>query len=65
MAKMLGDKYPPDLTDKIHQVLSVVPSRSEEEVCIALHDHDFDPEKAITALLDSEGSTGQVLSPQY
>lgn len=38
------------------QVVAVVPGRSEWEVCIALHDHDFDPEKAITALLDSDPS---------
>lgn len=55
MARMLGDKYPSDLGEKLAQVRAVVPGRSEEEVCIALHDHDFDPEKAITALLDSDG----------
>ena len=58
VAKILGDKYPSDLSDKIAQVTSVVPSRSEEEVCIALHDHDFDPAKAISALLDSDSQDG-------
>ena len=60
MARMLGDKYPSDLGEKLAQVRAVVPGRSEEEVCIALHDHDFDPEKAITALLDSDGDGVQV-----
>lgn len=58
VAKILGDKYPSDLSDKIAQVTSIVLGRSEEEVCIALHDHDFDPAKAISALLDSDSQDG-------
>ena len=60
MARMLGDVDPPDLAEKIQQVKAVVPSRSEEEVSIALHDNDFNIEKAITALLDSDEDQGQV-----
>lgn len=55
MARMLEEtRYPPDLNKKIEQVLVIVPSKSEEEICIALHDNDYDPEEAISALLDSD-----------
>lgn len=56
VANILGDKYPADLGEKIAQVTAML-GRSEEEVCIALHDHDFDTTKAITALLDSDTQT--------
>ena len=58
MARMLDETFPSDLHDKIQQVRAIVPNCSEEEVCIALHDHDYDPEKAISALLDSEAQVG-------
>ncbi len=61
MARILDDsRYPADLSDKIRSVLAIVPHRSEEEICIALHDTDFDPEKAISVLLDNDNhsSTG-------
>ena len=55
MARILEDSRSPlDISDKIRQVQAVVPNRSEEEISIALHDTDFDPEKAISALLDSD-----------
>ena len=62
VANILGDGvYPDDLSHKVGQVMTMLPSCQEEEVCIALHDHDFDPEKAISALLDSDPhSRGQV-----
>lgn len=43
-----------DAEKKIQEVLSVVPGRSSEDASIALHDNDFDVEKAISALLDSD-----------
>ncbi len=58
MARMLDDsRYPSDLNDQIKAVQAVVPNRSEEEISIALHDTDYQPELAISALLDSQ-STG-------
>ena len=62
MARILEDTslYPKNAAEKVQEILTVVPSRSEEEICIALHDHDFDIEKAISALLDSDGAVGQV-----
>lgn len=54
VANILGDKYPADVGKKIAEVLERLPSCSEEEVWIALHDHDFDTGKAITALLDGD-----------
>ncbi|XP_064399898.1 protein lingerer-like isoform X2 [Halichondria panicea] len=65
MARILDDsRYPADLSDKIRSVLAIVPHRSEEEICIALHDTDFDPEKAISVLLDNDNhsSTGWTTS---
>ena len=64
VANILGDSiYPDDLPHRMAQVMAMLPSCQEEEVCVALHDHDFDPEKAISALLDSDPRTrGQVLS---
>lgn len=59
VANILGDKYmyPSDVKQKIDEVIERLPGRSEEEVCIALHDHDFDTAKAITALLDGDTET--------
>lgn len=42
------------MKDRILQVSGVVPNKSEEEICVALHDHDYDPERAITSLLDAD-----------
>lgn len=63
MARMLADssgRQPSDLEKRIQEVLSVVPGRSSEEANIALHDNDYDLEKAISALLDSDTGTGTV-----
>ena len=61
MARILDDGSPiTDIEHRIHAVLSIVPGRSSEEVNIALHDNDFDVEKAISALLDSDVGTGTV-----
>ena len=49
-----------DLETLIQGVLLVVPSRSKEEANIALHDNDFDIEKAISALLDNDTGMGTV-----
>ena len=53
------------MKDRIQQVVGVVPNKSEEEVCIALHDHDYDPERAITSLLDTDVKQVWVVSGVY
>ncbi len=61
MARMLDDTLcPADVSETIQSVLVIVPHRSEEEIWTALHDSDFDPEKAISVLLDNDNhsSTG-------
>ncbi len=59
MARVLEDgRDSTDLSEKIKDVLVIVPHRSEEEICIALHDADYDKERAITTLLDTESSSG-------
>ena len=64
VANILGDGvYPADLPDKMAQVMAMLPSCAEEEVCIALHDHDFDTERAITALLDRDLLSGSQVNP--
>ena len=63
MAKILGDSRNlslPDLERKIQDVLLVVPGRSSEDASVALHDNDFDIEKAISALLDGDMGFGTV-----
>ena len=50
---MFEDKTPDDLDEKIQQVLAVVVGKNEEDISVALHDHDYCVEKAIEALLDS------------
>ena len=63
MARILADssgRQPSDLEKRIQEVLSVVPGRSSEEANIALHDNDYDLEKAISALLDSDTGAGTV-----
>lgn len=52
---MFEDKTPDDLDEKISQVMAVVIEKDEEDVSVALHDHDYCVEKAIEALLDSAG----------
>ncbi len=66
MARILEDgRYPSDLSDKIRAVLTIVPHRTEEEICIALHDADFDPENAITTLLDTDSHSAGVSIVYY
>ena len=66
VANILGDRYPADLSEKVKQVMLMLPSCREEEICTALHDHDFDTDKAVSALLDSDPSTrGQVILGLY
>eukprot|EP00731_Ephydatia_muelleri_P000848 Em0001g848a len=60
LARILeGTSYPADMKDRIQQVAGVVPNKSEEEICVALHDHDYDPERAITHLLDADANQGE------
>lgn len=60
MARILEDPNYKSADKKVKEIMAVIPGRSEEEIYIALHDHDFDTQKALTALLDSDGSLGQV-----
>ena len=63
MARILDDSLRQvsvsELDRLIMEVLHVASGRSHEEASIALHDNNFDVEKAITVLLDTEtgGST--------
>lgn len=50
---MFEDKTPDDIDKRITQVMAVVEGKDEEDVSVALHDHDYCVEKAIEALLDS------------
>ena len=64
MARILDDPSKhlstSDVERRIQEVLSVVPGRSSEDANVALHDNDFDMEKAISALLDSDTGTSTV-----
>ena len=40
-----------------------MPDKSEDEICIVLHDHNFDAEAAISALLDNDSSDVKVWLP--
>lgn len=64
MAQMLDDSTntlsATDMEHHIQRVLAVVPGRSNEEVYVALHDNEFDIERAISALLDSDSGVGSV-----
>ena len=63
VATILGDGvYPADLSEKMAQVMNMLPSCQEEDVCIALHDHDFDTARAISALLDRDLLSGTQVS---
>lgn len=45
---------------KIQQVVAIVPDKSEDEIYIVLHDNNYDPEAAISALLDNDSSDVKV-----
>ena len=61
MARILDDSgKTQDLECLIQEVLGIVPGRSSEDASIALHDNDFNVEKAISALLDGDGGLGTV-----
>ena len=63
MARILEDsKQMSEINSKVQKVLSVVPGCSEEQVHLALHDNGYDLDKTISALLDSDGQTNQVIS---
>ena len=52
---MLAQSLPPDLEKRIEQVASVVHGRTGDEISVALHDNDYDPDRAVAALLDEDG----------
>ncbi|XP_065909406.1 protein lingerer-like isoform X2 [Dysidea avara] len=56
IASRIGESHtiPADIKDKIQQVASIVLDKTEDEICITLHDNNFDPEATISALLDSD-----------
>lgn len=51
---MLAQSLPPDLEKRIEQVASVVHGRTGDEISVALHDNDYDPDRAVAALLDED-----------
>ena len=62
IASRIGESHniPSDIKRKIQQVTAIVPNKSEDEICIMLHDNNFDPEAAISALLDNDSSDVKV-----
>ncbi len=64
MARILDDSTRQvsvsELDRLITEVLLVASSRSNEEASVALHDNNFDVEKAITVLLDTENGGSAV-----
>ena len=61
MARILEDsKHTSELNSKVQSVQSVVPGCTEEQIHLALHDNGYDLDKAISALLDSDGQTNEV-----
>lgn len=50
------------MNSKVEAVLAIVPGCTEEQIHLALHDNGFDLEKAISALLDSDGLSNEVTS---
>ena len=58
MARILDDSAMTvsvlELDKLITEVLSVVPSQTNEEASVALYDNNFDVGRAITVLLDSD-----------
>ena len=61
MARILDDSSETlNLECLIQDVLCIMAGRSREDASIALHDNDFNVEKAISALLDEDGGLGTV-----
>lgn len=62
IASRIGESQaiPSDIKIKIQQVSAIVPDKSEDEICIVLHDNNFDPEATISALLDNDSSDVKV-----
>ena len=61
MARILEDsKQASEMNSKVQAVLAVVPGCTEEQIHLALHDNGFDLDKAISALLDSDGLENEV-----
>ena len=64
MARILDDSVRQvsvsELDQLIAEVLLVASGKSSEEASIALHDNNFDVEKAITVLLDMENGSSTV-----
>ena len=55
---MLAPSIPQDLEQRIEQVAGVVRGRTDDEISVALHDNDYNPDRAVAALLDEDsGST--------
>ena len=49
---MLSDSTPADIEERIVQVSAVCRDKTQDEISVALHDNDFDPERAAAVLLD-------------
>ena len=61
MARILEDSaQASEVNSKVASVLAIVPGCAEEQIHLALHDNNYDLEKAISALLDSDGVPNQV-----
>lgn len=61
MARILEDPGRiSEVNSKVTSVLTVVPGCTEEQVHLALHDNNYDLDKTISALLDSDGVPNQV-----
>ena len=61
MARILEDStQASEVNSKVAFVLTVVPGCTEEQVHLALHDNNYDLDKTISALLDSDGVPSQV-----
>ena len=61
MARILEDsKQASELNGKVEAVLAIVPGCTEEQIHLALHDNGYDLDKAISALLDSDGQSNEV-----
>lgn len=50
----------PQMKEKVRQLIEMS-QRSEEEVCLALHESDFDVNVAINMLLENTGHVSAVL----
>lgn len=60
LARMLTQSTPHDLEQRMEQVASVVRGRTEDEISVALHDNDYNPDRAVAALLDEDGGNAAV-----